>query len=121
VASPAYAELAVTSNFTFLTGGSHPEDYVEAAAALGLAGLGIADRNTLSGIVRAHTAAKERGLRFAVGCRLGFSDGTPDVLAYPADRVAYGRLCRLLTAANLKGEKHGSPRQHRDGCGWGSP
>jgi error-prone DNA polymerase len=108
VASTAYAELAVTSNFTFLTGGSHPEEYVEAAADLGLAGLGLADRNTLSGIVRAHTAAKERGLRFAVGCRLGFADGTPDVLAYPADRAAYGRLCRMLTAANLKGEK-GSP------------
>jgi len=108
VASPAYAELAVTSNFTFLTGGAHPEEYVEAAADLGLAGIGLADRNTLSGIVRAHTAAKEKGVRFAVGCRLGFSDGTSDVLAYPADRVAYGRLCRLLTAANLKGEK-GSP------------
>lgn len=108
VASPGYAELAVTSNFTFLTGGSHPEEYVEAAADLGLAGIGLADRNTLAGIVRAHTAAKEKGVRFAVGCRLGFADGTADVLAYPADRAAYGRLCRMLTAANLKGEK-GSP------------
>jgi DNA polymerase III alpha subunit len=54
--APAYAELAVTTNFSFLRGGSHPEEFVEQAKALGLIGLGIADRNTVAGVVRAHTA-----------------------------------------------------------------
>jgi error-prone DNA polymerase len=99
-----YAELAVTSNFTFLTGASHPEEWVTACARLALAGFALTDRNTLCGVVRAHVAAKEAGIRFAVGCRLAFADGTPDVLAWPSDRAAYGRLCRLLTLGNLRAE-----------------
>ncbi len=100
-----YAELAVTSNFTFLTGASHPEEWAVAVAHLGLAGFALTDRNTLAGVVRAHVAAEEAKLRFAPGCRLAFSDATPDVLAWPTDRAAWGRLCRLLTLGNRRAEK----------------
>ena len=81
--TPVYAELAVTTNFSFLRGASHPEDYVAEAARLNLAGIGIADRNTLSGVVRAHVALKETdaaesGLKLAIGCRLVFADDYHD-------------------------------------------
>jgi error-prone DNA polymerase len=102
---PAYAELAVTTNFSFLEGGSHPEEYAAHAKELGLAAIGIADRNTLAGVVRAHVAARDAGVRLAVGARLVFADGTPDCLAYPRDRAAYGRLTRLLTLGNRRAEK----------------
>ena len=100
--------------FSFLRGASHPEEMVARAAELGLAGIGIADRNTLAGVVRAHVFARENaaamgGMRVVCGARLAFIDGAPDVLVYPRDRAAYGRLCRLLTAGNLrapKGECH---------------
>ncbi len=100
-----YAELAVTTNFSFLRGASHPEELVKQAKELGLAGLGVADRNTVAGVVRAHAVAKEEGLRLAVGARLVFADGTPDILAYPRDRDAWGRLCRLLTCGKQRAEK----------------
>src|SRR5580704_7194884 len=93
----AYAELAVTTNFSFLHGASHPEELVKQARELGLAGIGIADRNSVAGVVRAHVAAQEVGLKLAVGARLVFADGTPDILAYPQDRPAWGRLTRLLS------------------------
>jgi error-prone DNA polymerase len=102
---PAYAELQVATGFSFLRGASHAHELVQTAAALGLAALGIADRNTVAGVVRAHEAAKEAGLRLLVGSRLAFRDGTPDVLCYPQDRPAWGRLTRLLTAGNLRGKK----------------
>src|SRR5215475_4563503 len=101
----AYAELAVTTNFSFLSGASHGEELVERAKALGLAGLGIADRNSVAGVVRAHQAAKDAGLKFAPGARLVFTDGTPDILAYPQDRAAWGRLTRLLTLGKRRAEK----------------
>ncbi|HWN49451.1 MAG TPA: error-prone DNA polymerase [Xanthobacteraceae bacterium] len=101
----AYAELAVTTNFSFLCGASHGEELVERAKALGLAGLGIADRNSVAGVVRAHQAAKEKDLKFAPGARLVFADGTPDILAYPQDRAAWGRLTRLLTLGKCRAEK----------------
>lgn len=109
---PRYAELAVTSNFSFLRGASKPEELVLRAAQLGLAGIGLADRNSLAGVVRAHAAMRETeiaatGLKFAVGARLVFADGTPDLLAYPQDKAAYGRLCRLLTRGKMKVEKKG--------------
>jgi len=91
-----YAELQVTTNFSFLRGASHADELVGRAAALGLAAIGIADRNTLAGVVRAHVAAKQAGLRLLVGARLDLTDG-PSLLCYPRDRAAYGRLCRLLT------------------------
>jgi error-prone DNA polymerase len=112
--APRFAELATTTNFSFLRGASHPEELVARAAALGLTGIGIADRNTLAGVVRAHVFARENRaaiglLRVVTGARLAFTDDAPDVLAYPRDRAAYGRLCRLLTKGNLrapKGECH---------------
>ena len=102
--SPPYAELQVTTNFSFLRGGSHPEELVIAAKALGLTAIGVADRNTLAGVVRAHIAAKQAGLRLLVGARLVFEDG-PDVLCYPRDRAAYGRLCQLLTCGKRRTTK----------------
>jgi len=116
---PAYAELAAASNFSFLRGASHPEELAVTAKRLGLAGLGLADRNTVSGTVRAHMAAKEAGLSYRPGARLVFCDGTPDVLAYPVDRRGWGNLCRLLTAGNLRGEKGAPLLERGDLLEWG--
>lgn len=91
-----YAELQVTTNFSFLRGASHPEEYFERARELGISALAITDRHSLAGIIRAHVAAKEHDIRLVVGCRLDLTDG-PTVLVYPTDRAAYGRLCRLLS------------------------
>ena len=99
-----YAELDVTSNFSFLRGGSHGEELVAQAKALGLSAIAITDRNTLAGVVRAHLAAKEVGIKFIVGARLDLEDGF-SLLAYPTDRAAYGRLCRLLTLGMRRAEK----------------
>jgi error-prone DNA polymerase len=104
-----YAELMATSNFSFLRSGSHPEELVAAAIALGLSGIGIADRNSFAGVVRgyvAHRDLKDQApdFRYVVGVRLSFADGTPDIVAYPSDREAYGRLCRLLSRGNLRPE-----------------
>ncbi|MEO1603090.1 MAG: PHP domain-containing protein, partial [Pseudomonadota bacterium] len=100
----AVAELAVATNFSFLRGASHPEEMVETAADLGLAGIGVDDHNTLAGVVRVHQAAKARGLRVAIGCRLTPLDA-PELLCYPTDRTAYGRLSRLLSRAKSTSEK----------------
>ncbi|MBC7852065.1 MAG: PHP domain-containing protein [Pirellulaceae bacterium] len=116
---PAYAELLTASNFSFLRGASHPEELAAAASALNLAGFAIADRNTLAGIVRGHLAAKQTGVRYAVGCRLSFRDGTPDIAAWPTDRTAYGRLCRLLTAGNLRAKKGECHLDFSDLLEWG--
>ena len=100
-----YAELAVTTNFSFLRGAAHPAEMVATAEALGLAAIGIADRNTFAGVVRAFDEAKKRpGIKLVVGTRLVTNDGF-EVLAYPTDRAAYGRLCRLLSEGNLKAKK----------------
>jgi error-prone DNA polymerase len=104
-ALPRYAELDVTTNFSFLRGGSHPEELVATAKALGLEAIAVTDVNTLAGVVRAHLAAKEvGGIKFIVGVRLDLKD-TPSLLAYPRDRAAYGRLCRLLTLGQRRAEK----------------
>src|SRR6185295_5599446 len=116
-----YAELAVTTNFSFLRGASHPEELMRQAAALGLAGIGIADRNSVAGVVQAYAAVEQLNekirelnethqanapeLKLAVGARLCFADGTPDILAYPQNRSAWGRLTRLLTVGKSRGEK----------------
>jgi error-prone DNA polymerase len=103
-----YAELQVTTNFSFLHGASHPDELVATAAALGHQAIAITDHNSLAGIVRAHHAAKEAGLRLVVGCRLDLCDGT-SLLAFPEDRAAHGRLTRLLTSGKRrapKGECH---------------
>ena len=121
-----YAELATTTNFSFLHGASHPGDFVLQALALGHASIGIADRNTVAGVVRAwsalrdvlegtheeltpeeHEALQDRAevFRLVVGARLAFNDGTPDIIAYPTSREGWGRLCRLLTIGNRRAKK----------------
>jgi error-prone DNA polymerase len=99
-----YAELAVTTNFSFLRGASHPQELVARADELGLTAIGIADRNSFAGVVRAHDEAKKRNIKLLVGTRLVTVDGF-EVITYPTDRAAYGRLCRLITTGNLKARK----------------
>ncbi len=101
----AYAELQTTTNFSFLRGASHAEELAIAAEALGIAAIGITDRNTLAGVVRGWTAAKKRNVRVLTGCRLDFMDGTPSLLCYPTDREAFGRLTRLLTVGQRRAKK----------------
>jgi error-prone DNA polymerase len=113
LARPYYAELVTTTNFSFLRGGSHPEELVAHAMAMGMTALGVCDRNSFAGVVRGYVTARDNqarspDFRYLVGVRLCFADGTPDIIAYPTDRVAYGRLCKLLTIGNKRGEK-GNP------------
>ena len=112
---PSYAEIGITTNFSFLRGGSHPQAYVHQASKLRLPVIGIADHNTLAGVVRAYKELGNPELTYKpkllIGSRLVFMDGTPDILVYPRDREAYGRLCRLLTRGKRgddtgKGECH---------------
>ncbi|MDT2020202.1 error-prone DNA polymerase [Methylocella sp. CPCC 101449] len=141
-----YADFATASNFSFLRGASHARDLVAQALGLGHAGIGIADRNTVAGVVRAYAAlnhlrktgtlpatperegtgpgeykliehptpvvlkteeiqALAEAFKLAVGARLAFMDGTPDILVYPEDRAGWGRLCRLLTQGNRRAKK----------------
>lgn len=103
-----YADLQVISNFTFLEGASHAEELAKQAASLGHAAIAITDRNSLAGIVRAHIACREKGIRLIVGCRLDLMSGD-SLLCFPQDRLAYGRLCELLTLGRRrapKGECH---------------
>ena len=121
--------MAVTTNFSFLRGASSPEEFVERAINLGLIGIGIADRNSVAGVVCALTKIrafaeeeKERQekvakknppetvkpvpkIKLVVGSRLVFSDGTPDILAYPRDRASWGRLTRLLSLGKGRADK----------------
>jgi error-prone DNA polymerase len=99
-----YAELIVTTNFSFLRGASHPQEMVTAADELGCFAIGIADRNSFAGAVRAFDEARNRKIKFLVGTRLVTIDGF-EAVAYPTDRAAYGRLCKLITAGNLKAKK----------------
>jgi error-prone DNA polymerase len=108
-----YVELSALTNFTFLEGASHAHELVERAIALGHRAIAIADRNSLAGIARAHHAAKLLNFRLVVACRLQFrsADGNEgrEILVYPTDRFAYGRLCELLTLGRRrapKGECH---------------
>ena len=132
----SYAELACTSSYSFLRGASPPSDYVAEGIRRGLTAIGIADRNTVSGVVRAwkalgdapdearsallaakrdagqpeqlteaEEAACEPNIRFLAGSRLVFSDGTPDIIAYPATRQGWGNLTRLLTVGNMRATK----------------
>ncbi|HEX7873747.1 MAG TPA: error-prone DNA polymerase [Sphingobium sp.] len=114
---PSFAELGAATNYSFLRGASHPVDMVGQAAALGHAGIGIADRNTVAGVVRAWSALKELSakaeheynhgidLKLVSGARLVFMDGTPDIIAYPATRQGWGHLCRMLTEGNRAAKK----------------
>ncbi len=114
----AYAELVAATNYSFLHGASHPHEMVHAALYLGQNGIGIADRNSVAGVVRAHVALRDlqqtappfsniaaANFRLIVGARLLFVDGTPDIVAYPATRRGWGRLTSLLTCGNLRAVK----------------
>ena len=87
----SYAELQVTSNYSFLRGASHPDELVLQAAALGHTAIAITDRNSLAGVVRAHVAAKQHGTQLIVGTRLDLEDAS-SLLCFPTNRDAYGRL-----------------------------
>jgi error-prone DNA polymerase len=111
-----FAELVSATNYSFLRGASHPSDMVGRALELGMAGIGIADRNSVAGVVRAWVALNEAceearaalaeiDFRLIVGARLVFADATPDIIAYPATRHGWGRLTRLLTVGNRRAEK----------------
>ena len=100
-----YAELQVTSNFSFLEGASHPQELVIAAKALGHRAVAITDRNSLAGVVRAHEAARQVGdIQLVIGVRLDLADGA-SLLCYPNDFDAYSRLCQLLTIGRRRADK----------------
>ena len=101
-----YAELQVTTNYSFLRGASHPEELFAQAKLLGLPALGITDRNSLAGIVACHQRAEEAGVHMLVGCRLDLTDGT-SFLVYPQSRPGYARLCRLLSLGKSRAGKGG--------------
>ena len=102
----SYVEMQCASYFSFLQGCSSPDDLFARAKELGMEALAIADRNTLAGIVRAHVAAEEYGVRAIIGCRLDLMDGM-SLLVYPEDRAGYGRLCRLLSRGKTRAGKGG--------------
>ncbi|MDP1615876.1 MAG: error-prone DNA polymerase [Phenylobacterium sp.] len=112
--SPAYAELMAASNFSFLKGASHPWELVATAEALGISAIGVCDRNSLAGVVRAWSAGRERNIRVLTGARLDFADGTPSLVCYPKDREAYGRLTRLLTLGQRRAKKGGCELFYED-------
>src|SRR3954454_4278852 len=99
-----YVELGVSSPFSFLRGASDAIELTLVALGQGYDAIGIADRNTLAGVVRMHSACKEAGLRPLIGCRLDLTDA-PSLLAYPVDREGYGRLSRLLSLGKMRAEK----------------
>ncbi|HVJ71935.1 MAG TPA: error-prone DNA polymerase, partial [Sphingomicrobium sp.] len=113
----SFAELVAATNYSFLRGASHPADMVAKALELGMAGIGIADRNSVAGVVRAWSALEEArekartalagdiDFKLIVGARLVFADATPDIIAYPTTRYGWGRLTRLLTTGNRRAEK----------------
>jgi error-prone DNA polymerase len=121
-----YAELVAATNYSFLRGASHPADMVLQAAALGLNAIGIADRNSVAGVVRAWVAVKKakaentlpHSFRLVTGSRLVFADGTPDIVAYPANRKGWGRLTRLLTVGNMRSNKGGCILRFDDLAGY---
>ena len=112
-----YAELQCASHFSFLRGASSAEELFAEAAVCGHHALAITDRNSLSGIVRAHEAAKVTGVRLIVGCRLILADGT-DLLVYPTDRPAYARLCRLLSLGKGRAGKAQCELHWEDVADW---
>src|SRR5262245_34404696 len=106
-----YTELQVTSNFTFLRGASHPEEYVEQASEYGYDSIAITDRNSFAGVVRAYAAARnltttkaDKKVRLIVGCRIDLLDA-PSLLAFPTNLQAYERLSSMITVGNLRAEK----------------
>ena len=91
-----FVELGVTSCFSFLRGASDAAELARTARIQGYGAIGIADLNTLAGVVRLHAEARKARLRPVIGCRVALVSGEV-FLAYPKDRNAYGRLSRLLS------------------------
>lgn len=102
--SAPYVELQVTSSFSFLRSGSQPDELIFQAKALGYDTIGLTDWNTVAGVIRAHLAAREAGLRLLPGCRLALRDGSA-LLAYPRNRAGWAGLCQLLTLGHHRGER----------------
>ena len=96
-----YVELGVTTPFSFLRGASDATELATTAHELGYDALGVADLNTMAGVVRLHLAARAAAIRPVIGCRLALRTGEA-FLAYPRDRAAYGRLCRLLSKGKMR-------------------
>jgi error-prone DNA polymerase len=117
MAEQSYIELQVSTHFSFLRGASSCEELFVQAATLDIPALGITDRNSLAGIVRAHEAAKVTGTRLIVGCRLDLED-FPSILVYPTDRASYGRLCRLLTIGKTRAGKGKCTLTFKDVTAW---
>lgn len=103
-AAVRYVELNCRTNFSFLEGASHPDELVQRAMELGYAALAITDRNSLAGVVRAHAAARETGLKLLIGAEIHLVDAPPVVL-FATDRAAYGRLSRLITLGRRRAPK----------------
>jgi len=101
----AYAELHALSNFTFLRGASHPEELIETAAELGYEALALTDECSVSGIVRAHVAAKECGLKkLIIGSEFRLVSGLK-LVVLAQNRAGYTQLCRLITRGRRAAEK----------------
>ncbi len=100
----SYCELHAKTNFSFLEAASHPDELVGRAAELGYAALAVTDRHSLAGVVRAHVAAKEAGLKLIVGAEI-VPDDAPPLVLWAADRAAYGRLSSLITQGCRRAEK----------------
>src|SRR5580698_9395520 len=103
-ALPAYAELHCVSNFSFLRGASSAEELVERAYELGYAALAITDECSLAGMVRAHVAAKHKGLKLIVGAEFKLDDGLHFVLL-AVNRQGYGNLSELITKGRRSADK----------------
>ena len=116
---PEYAELHCLTNFTFLRGASHPEELAARAAKLGYTALAVTDECSLAGVVRAHVAAKEHGLKLIVGAEFRIAEG-PKLVLLATDREAYGNLSQLITAARRRSQK-GSYRIGWDDLDTGVP
>ncbi|HEY6816584.1 MAG TPA: PHP domain-containing protein, partial [Croceibacterium sp.] len=104
IAQPAcapFVELGLVSCFSFLRGASDAVDLITTAYALGYHALGIADANSMAGVVRLHSEAKTMKIKPVIGCRIETVEGLA-LLAYPTDRAAYGRLCRLISAGRMR-------------------
>ncbi|MGV8985453.1 MAG: error-prone DNA polymerase [Cypionkella sp.] len=119
-----FIELSATSNFTFLTGASHPEEYIMRAAELGFGAIAVADVNSVAGIVRAHTKARELArdggpqVRLIPAARIVLQGGFT-LTALPQDRAGWGRLCRLLTKGRLRAPKGDCHLTAQDLLDWG--
>ena len=99
-----YVELHCKSNFSFLTGASHPDELLERASELGYRGLALTDEASIAGVVRGHAAAKDLGIQYIVGTEVHLTDA-PSMVLWPTDRTAYGQMCRLLSRGRMRAEK----------------